>query len=214
MSLPLTVLGVVLVVLVIWSAYGYMSVRGIEKPEYTVIEKKGTYEIRRYESYIVAETYATGDFKDSLNKGFSRIAGYIFGDNIKKEKIAMTVPVGERTTETSEKIAMTVPVVSQDRGSNERIISFVMPRKYTLETLPVPKDERVTLRTIPARVVAVHSFSWSNDARTVAKQKAAFVEQLKKEGVTMLGAPEAAFYNPPWTPPYMLHSEIHIPIAY
>ena len=34
----------------------YLAVATIEEPEYELLEKKSGYEIRQYESYIVAET--------------------------------------------------------------------------------------------------------------------------------------------------------------
>ena len=60
------------------------------------------------------------------------MAGYIFGGNIKKESISMTAPVV--ATNTSEKISMTAPVIATTEGTSQ-IISFGMPRGYTLETL-------------------------------------------------------------------------------
>ncbi len=228
----LTVLLIVLALLILWSAYGYLSVRSIERPSYEVLEKRDGYEIRKYAPYIVAETTVTGSMDRAMNEGFTRIAGFIFGDNTSKASIAMTAPVGERsgtsekiamtapvsekiamTAPVSEKIDMTAPVVAGSEANGERVISFVMPSTYTLETLPVPNDTRVKIRAVAGHSVAALSFSWSASAETVAAKKAALTAMLARDTVTATGEPEAAFYNPPWTPPFMLHSEILIPIA-
>jgi hypothetical protein len=107
------------------------------------------YEIRNYPSHIEAQTTVQGNFDDSINSGFTIVAGYIFGGNTKKESIAMTAPVKEQKVD-SEKIAMTAPVTVDTEGES-RIVSFVMPKKYSLETLPEPTDSRVKLVEVPAK---------------------------------------------------------------
>ena len=128
----------------------------IQEPKYTVAKKDSDIEIRLYEPFIVAETVVdTTDFDEASNEGFRRLAGYIFGGNKVRQKIAMTSPV---ITEQSKKIAMTAPVETERRGSSVRI-AFTMPSEFTLETLPVPNDSSVTLRQVPGRKLAVIRFS-------------------------------------------------------
>jgi SOUL heme-binding protein len=50
-----TFLIIIAVALVIWIVGTLFAIRGIEEPQYTVIEKREGYEIREYASYIVAE---------------------------------------------------------------------------------------------------------------------------------------------------------------
>ena len=65
-----------------------------ETPSYSVIRKENEFELREYPAYIKAEVDVTEtSFKRAIYKGFNVLAGYIFGDNIKTEKIAMTTPV-------------------------------------------------------------------------------------------------------------------------
>lgn len=200
--------GIIVGALGLWVAYGYLAVRSIEEPSYTVVEKREGYEIRDYAPHIVAETRVEGAFNTALRKGFSRIADYIFGNNTGSSQIAMTVPVGEQK---GEPIAMTVPVGEVTDG-DLRIISFVMPSKYTLETIPKPNNSNVTLREVPARRVAVLSFSWSTTAHNVEDKKQLLKTLLARDSVLSAGEPEVAFYNPPWTPPFMLRNEILLEI--
>ena len=128
----------------------------IEEPSYNVLETEGNFELRKYSSYIVAETYVEGDFEAVGSEGFRRLAAYIGGKNQKKESISMTAPVSQRAV--SEKIAMTAPV-SQARENGKWRIAFVMPSAYTMETLPTPDDDRITLREEREKTVAVIRYS-------------------------------------------------------
>jgi effector-binding domain-containing protein len=181
----------------------------IQEPKYTVAKKDGDIEIRLYDSLIVAETVVdTSDVDEASNEGFRRLAGYIFGGNRVRQKIAMTSPV---TTEQSQKIAMTAPVETEQRRSSVRI-AFTMPSEFTLETLPVPNDSRVTLSQVPARKLAVIRFSgrWTEDNfREHSEELNAWIE---KQRLKISGAPSVARYNPPFVPFFFRRNEVMIPV--
>ena len=86
----------------------------------------------------------------------------------------MTAPVVAQNNKVkgiSEDIAMTAPVVSTSEGESH-MISFVMPRSYTLETLPTPNDPRVKIVMIPTKKYAVMKFSWyRSDVRIKSMQE-------------------------------------------
>lgn len=194
---------------ILWSIWGYVSSR-VETTEYTVIEKKNEYEIRLYPAHIVAQTTVTGSYRDALNQGFRIVAGYIFGGNIKKERIAMTAPVVEKST-TSEAIAMTSPVVASIEGKSH-VIAFGMPKSYTLDTLPTPTDTRVQIVSVPEKKMAVIRFAWMRSDSRVQEKKRVLFSALKKEGVEVMGEPQYAGYNAPWTPPWMARHEVMVEI--
>ena len=75
----------------------------IEKPKYKVLKRDGKFEIREYEEQILAEVEIEGDWSSALNRGFRVLAGYIFGANKVKSKIAMTAPVTEERGYQKEK---------------------------------------------------------------------------------------------------------------
>lgn len=207
----LIILGILLVV---WFLYSFLSVRNIEEPKYEVVSIADGYEVREYASYIITETTITGakDRNDAARKGFPIVAGYIFGDNTKKSKIAMTVPV--HTEETSfEKIAMTVPVnTEQDEERGTYKVSFVLPSEYTLETLPIPNDSRVLIKEVPSRKIAVRRFSWLVNESRLQKNEEILLSALKRDGVLIVGSVNIARYNPPWTIPFMLRNEVQVEI--
>ncbi len=106
----------------------------LEQPDYTVIETSDGFEIRHYEPYIVAEVTVDGSMRQSGNSAFRILAGYIFGNNRSNTEMNMTAPV--ETQEVGERMNMTAPVESVSTGEGEYIYSFVMERRYTMETLP------------------------------------------------------------------------------
>jgi len=194
---------------ILWSAWGYFSSR-VEAASYTVLESKKEYEIRLYPAHIVAETTVKGSYQEALNQGFRIVAGYIFGGNAKKESIAMTAPVVERTS-ASETIAMTAPVMATVEGESHTI-AFGMPRSYTLETLPVPTDPRVRIATIPEKKMAAIRFTWFRMDARVQSKKNELLSALAKDGIAPVGAPQYAGYNAPWTPPWMTRNEVLVEI--
>jgi effector-binding domain-containing protein len=200
-----TLIGIIL----IWSVWGYFSSR-VEHTEYLVLESKKEYEVRLYPAHIVAQTTVKGSYKQALNQGFRIIAGYIFGGNTKKESIAMTAPVVEKKS-TSESIAMTAPVMATVEGESHTI-AFGMPKSYTLETLPVPNDSRVEIVTIPEKKMAAIRFSWFRTDARVQSKKQELLDALKKDNVFVIGDPQYAGYNAPWTPPWMTRNEILVEI--
>jgi hypothetical protein len=64
----------------------------IEEPAHTVIEREEPFEVRDYQSYVVAETFVDGSFNAVGNEGSKRRFRYISGGSRVAEKIAMTAP--------------------------------------------------------------------------------------------------------------------------
>lgn len=203
-----------IIFIVLWSAWGFFSSR-VEQTDYNVIKTMKDYEIREYPAHIVAQTTVQGSYGESMNNGFSIVAGYIFGGNVKKEGIAMTAPVvvqKESTDNFSEKIAMTAPVTATTDG-NSHTISFSMPKSYTLETLPIPNDSRVKIVTIPTKTYAVMQFSWYRSDARVKNMQEKLLSALNRDGITTEGVVAYAGYNAPWTPPWMVRNEVLIEVT-
>jgi hypothetical protein len=181
----------------------------LEKAQYTVLEKSGSIEIRQYQPYIVAETLVDADFNNAGNIAFRRLFSYISGNNRTKESIAMTAPVAQQPT--SEKIAMTAPV-TQQKSADKFAISFVMPSKYTMETLPKPLDSNVVLRQIPAYKAAAIRYSGTWSKKNYDKQKALLDKFIKDKSLKAVAEPVWARYDPPFQLFFLRRNEILIPI--
>jgi len=216
------ILLVIVAILLVWTAISYFLNRSIKTPEYTVVEKSAGYEIRSYKPYLTAQVEVSGTYDEAISQGFRILADYIFGNNTKQTGIAMTAPVTEAE---SEKMAMTAPVVEKESealpmiapvvetGNNtKRIISFVMPFEYTLETLPKPNNPEVKIVPQKARKVAVLRFSWFRNALRVAGKKQELLKFLERDSITPKGLPEYAGYNAPFTAPWLNRNEVMIEI--
>lgn len=201
---------VVIGIVILWSAWGYFSSR-VENTPYSVIEDKKGYEVRLYPPHIVAQTTVSGPYSKALNEGFGIVAGYIFGGNTKQESIAMTSPVVEKSP-SSESIAMTAPVLATIEGDSH-VIAFGMPKSYTTETLPKPTDPRVKIVTIPEKKMAVIRFSWFRTDARIETKKQTLLSTLLEDKVKVVGSPQYAGYNAPWTPPWMLRNEVMVEIT-
>jgi hypothetical protein len=187
------------------------SAMAIEEPKYTVLEKSGEFELRAYSTNIVAETLVSGSMDNASSAGFRLIADYIFGNNTSttggSEKISMTAPVTMEPK--SEKISMTAPV-SMEKTDGQWRVHFVMPSQYTLDTLPAPNNLAVTLREVPASNYAVIRFSGLAGENKTAKKTSELIVWLDSRGITPIGKPELARYNPPWTLPFLRRNEVMV----
>jgi len=186
-----------------------------EEPAYEVVDEREGYELRRYDSYVVAETEVEGGFEDAGNEAFRRLFGYISGNNRRAEKMEMTVPV---TSAPSEKIAMTVPVISttstaEAGGSASYRYQFIMPSEYALDELPIPDDSRVSIREIPERYLAVHRYSGTTGEARYRRHEEILLEALERDGVAVAGEPVFARYDGPFTPWFLRRNEVMVEVS-
>lgn len=216
---------IVLIILLIgWTIFSYFFESSIASPQYSVLEEKDGYEIRVYEPYIVAQVEVSGTYNETLNEGFRILADYIFGNNTKETGLAMTAPVTESQKESetlamtapvivteSEKLAMTAPVT--ERGDDAiRIVSFVMPFEYTLETLPKPNNPKVKILQQEERKVAALRFSWFRNRDRIATKKQELLSLLERDDIASKGMVEYAGYNAPFTAPWLNRNEVMVEV--
>ena len=183
---------------------------GTEEPAYTIEREIDGVEIRRFGPRIAAETSVATDEEAARNEGFRRLARYIFGANSGSDKIAMTAPVAQQQ---SEKIAMTAPVATQRGSADDWVIRFFMPSKYTMDTLPKPKDDRVRLVEVPGETVAVLRYNGSYSPEAVAAHTTQLLETLNRNNIEAVGDPLSWFYDPPWTVPFRRRNEVVVGVA-
>ena len=139
-----------------------------QQQPYTVLRKIDGFELRRYPSYVLVQAAIESDFDRSGNLGFRPLFRYITGDNA-----------------ASSKIAMTAPVIQQERGKLDNIVSFVLPQRMDVASVPVPRDETVSIKQVPAHDAA---------------------------GLTSVGSVYYARFDPPWMPGFARHNEALIAV--
>jgi len=204
------ILILIFVVLSILAALAGTIMSNVEQPKYRVILSENNIELREYAPMLLAEVEVSGERKEAIKQGFKMLADYIFGNNVSKKKMEMTAPV---TSELNEKLAMTAPVMQQGQGDKWKV-RFVMPAGYNIDTLPKPNSSSVNLISIPAKRFVVIRFSgWAGEDNIqlhTEELKAYISEQnLKTAGNLVL-----AFYNPPWTLPFLRRNEVMIEVPF
>lgn len=172
------------------------GVLALEQPQYTVAAQTDGIEFRRYDTYLVAETWVQdiSDYNAAANEGFNRLFRYISGGNQPADKIAMTAPVQQS---------------AQDTGW---LVSFMVPSQYSLADAPQPADSRIQLREVRGELVAVLRFSGRWTGNNIAAHRDELLQRLDALGVNPTGTPASAAYNPPFMPPFLRRNEILVPV--
>jgi hypothetical protein len=180
MKTLLILLAVVILAFIVVQLYAINGQRNIETYPYVIKKKYNAFEIRSYEATLFTSVQLSGNkYKEASSKGFSILAGYIFGGNKKKEKIAMTSPV-----------AMSL--------DDSMTMMFMVPKKFKKETLPHPDQPQIKFREEPAKTVGAISFGgWANDEK-IEKYKQQLTSALDAEGITYTNRFYFLGYNPPF----------------
>ena len=201
------------------------TVRITESPAYTVESKDGDIEIRVYPGYILAQVDwwqldTIGILSGSIlrNKKSSKIpmTAPVSGENISNsEKIPMTAPVTEEAVEEvddeSENIPLYAPV-NGESGEHTYRISFTMPSKYTLDTLPIPDDERIKFKEIRNQKMAVLRFKGRVNHKLANEEMVELKEWLNKNNIKPKSNFIVAQYNNPAVPGFFRRNEVMVEV--
>ena len=169
------------IIFIVFQSFRKFSASTIETQKYRVVKKEHGFEVRFYPKATFAIIRSSGaNYKQVASSGFRKLAGYIFGGNNQNKSIAMTAPV---RMEMSEK------------GS---AMSFVMPEKYDMASLPKPNDASVEIKQSEDSYAAVIAFGgYANDEKIdVYKNK--LVALLQKKNIKIIGNFNFLGYNAPY----------------
>lgn len=180
MKTILILLAVILVAITLVQLYFLRSQRDIETYPYEVIKKYDRFEIRSYEATLFTSVkLSTKGYENSSSKGFSVLAGYIFGNNDRNEKISMTSPV----------------VMSLQ---DSMTMMFMVPKKYNKDMLPKPNRSDIEIKEEPAKLLAAIGFSgWASDTK-IEKYKQNLKAALDAEGIKYSSRFYFFGYNAPY----------------
>lgn len=214
--------------------YFWRVTEALERPSYQVLALlKDGVEIRRYESYLIAETTVQDGvgFREPTRVGFQACASYIFGKNKRRANSSISSWFST-TPNVAEKMAMTAPVrvsgetpPTMNGGQRETSstamkktkVSFVIGNKYSLKTAPKPLDASVKVRQVYPHTLAVRTFSGPppKDQR-VQKERARIEKSLAEAGRKVPG-PDAetlvyGYHDPFITPNFLRRNEVAVVI--
>lgn len=185
-----------------WIGWGVYVDRTTDRVPSELVRTFDGVEVRRYPELAVARTTAPDE-----GAAFGRLFRYITGANREREDVPMTAPVATRGSE----IAMTTPVATEATDDGVTM-SFYLPDDYTAETAPEPTNDAVTVEPVAAATVAALPFSWYATDRRVERKRRRLLETLADAGIATTGRPLLWQYDDPWTPPFMRHNEVAVPV--
>ena len=93
----LGIFGVILILFIISQLFFLNSQRNIESYAFKIIDTYETIQIRQYEaSLFTSVEIPSNNYRKTSTKGFSVLAGYIFGGNDKGDKTTVRVKRGNK----------------------------------------------------------------------------------------------------------------------
>ena len=156
---------------------------GYKSAPYNVVRSDGDFDLRDYPTLKVVET----TMKDGgSGGGFNRLFRFITGGNNAGKKIAMTTPVF--------------------MAGGESTMAFVMPAD--LGKVPQPMDGSVTVREMPAGRFAVLRYSGARSPQQEAEHLELLNAWVADQRLKVSAAPVYAYFDPPWTPPFLRRNEV------
>ncbi|TFC50360.1 MULTISPECIES: heme-binding protein [unclassified Cryobacterium] len=184
-----------------------------EKQPYDSVQRYDDFEVRRYPGHVLAEIVVGGPFDEAGNRAFRSLFAYISGENVSRTKVAMTAPVVQDAA--GSRIAMTAPVVQEpvdagDAADGGYRVAFVLPASLTIDSAPRPTNSEVHLRAVPEALVAVIRYRgrWTQDSYT--RHLDELRQAISAAGLTPVGPPRFARYDPPFKPAFLRRNEVLI----
>jgi hypothetical protein len=165
-----------------------------ERQPWTYLGTYPGFELRRYEPYLLAEVSVGGSFEQAGNRAFRSLVGYIGGRNQQQRSMAMTAPVLQRSEEATH------------------VVAFVLPAAEDAASVPGPSDPKVAVRQAPAETAAVVSYTGRWSEKGYHERLARLRADVEAAGLQVAGPARWARFDPPWTPWFLRHNEIVLPV--
>jgi effector-binding domain-containing protein len=175
---------------------GTLGIRVEEEPKHEVLEKEGRFQLRSYSPSLIARTMVSGSYEDAGDTAFKSLFDFIGKGNAEGKKLPMTVPVYQARVGKGEDSAW--------------MMSFFMPAKHSLQTLPKPTDEDVEIHLLPERKVAVYRFSGDQGESAFKHAANRLLKWAKGRGLRTKGEPILALYDQPFSLPFRRRNEVHL----
>ena len=152
----------------------YLYAQDLCDGHYKMIRKIDNIEVREY-----YESVNISYFDSSSDNYFKYLANYIFGGNIKNEKISMTSPVTMR-----------------QYGDQEMI--FRLPERFLEEDVPKPNNDKIKVFKLKPKTKAVIQYSGYTNSRIEKKKTAELLETLDQNNIDHLNDIEVDVFNSPF----------------
>ena len=81
-----------------------------------------------------------------------------------------------------------------------------------MQSIPHPKNKKIILKKIDTKKFVVIRFSGRNINENLYTQEKNLIDYTIENKIKIIGYPKYAFYNPPWSLPFMRRNEIMLEI--
>lgn len=162
-----------------------------EQQQYEIVTRYPNAELRKYARCTLADVTLTGSAERVGNRAFGPLVRYI----------------------SAKQLAMTAPVLqAQGDAQSQWTVSFVLPGGKAISEYPLPDDASVILREVPEHFAMAMTWSGRWTYSSVEKQTEALRLAIKQAGLTEIGLPVWARYDPPWKPWFLRRNEVLIDV--
>ncbi len=181
-----------------------------EEQQYEVVRQGAGFELRRYGAHAAAEVEVDGSFEGAGSSAFRPLVGYLRGQNRTNESLAMTAPVLQLRGDSEA--GQAAETVTTQTSPGRYLVSFVMPRGSTQDSLPDPGDARVAIRSVPEELAAASRYSGRWTSSSYHRQVVQLLEAVRDGGLEVTGPVRFARFDPPWTPWFRRRNEVVVPV--
>ena len=188
-----------------------------ELPRHTTVISTDAFVVRRYAPSVAAVShYGAGGWGEASDGSpFGALARYIGVFSTPENSAAGSAP---------ERIAMTAPVLIDTSTDPERhAMMFVLPGSVygsDVARVPTPTNQKVSIKEMPERLVAVRTFSGVIRHKPAAENLALLLADVEADGRYDVvraadGSPrwQAAGYNSPFVLPWLRTNEVLLEVV-
>jgi effector-binding domain-containing protein len=163
---------------------------------YRLLRAFGGFELRWYPDCALVQVRVDGDFERAGNRGFRPLFNYISGDN-----------------RDAAKFSMTAPVIQSEEAGRGYVISFVLPEGTAPNSIPAPRDARVSTTVVPAHTIAALRFRGSWSESLFRRMSADLLRLVAAANIETVGEVYYARFDPPWMPGLFRHNEVLVAVV-
>jgi hypothetical protein len=164
-----------------------------EKQQFALVRDYGDFELRNYPAHVLMQVEVEGDFMRAGNVAFGPLISYISGNNIGRQKIAMTAPV-----------------IQEPIGEGSHLVSFVLPNGTDPKDVPVSANSRVEMKAMPEHLTGVRKFGGGWNEKKFMSEGQLLLAAVVHAGFEPVGNLYWARFDPPWKPGFLKSNEVLI----
>jgi hypothetical protein len=205
MKMKLLIAAVMLIPVIMFA----LALLSLDEPDYTLVEEHDGFELRRYAPLIVAETEVEVPFDTATEAASPLLVDYVQRGNQGERNLPMLAPV--RLQLAADAPGNATGDVGAG-GDGPWRYQFAMPKEYRMSMLPRPTETRVTLRQLPAQLIAARRYNGDWSEERYREQEAALLDAVEAKGLVPISNPVFARYNAAFVPGFLRRNEVMIEV--